>query len=314
MAGYDLALALGGGGVRCMMHVGILDVLSREGIIPDLVVGSSIGSVIGGVYAYRPDAEFLKRFALRFSGGVMPRKIESFLSTDPKSLASKLRSFISFSVAFVHSYWDQGMISPDMVKRAYRNVAGRGVLERRKFLVEDTEIRLGILTTDIISGDAVVITTGDMPDAMYASSAMPGVCKPLNLKGMLLMDGGIISLLPVMAAHIMGAKRVIALDSVARIKGLVYNNSIEMLDKASEIRGYRWNLVERSLADMVISADEVRDFEWFQFSKAATCIEAGSSRTEAMLDEVKALLDSPGDSELMKKRSEMEKFYPYRII
>ncbi len=314
MARYDLALALGGGGVRCMMHVGILDVLSREGIVPDLVVGSSIGSVIGGVYAYRPDTGFLKNFAIRFSNGIVARKIESFLSTNPRSFGSKLRSFVSFSIAFVHSYWDQGMISPDMVKRAYRNVAGRGILESRKFLVEDAEISLGILTTDVISGDAVIITTGDMPDAMYASSAMPGVCKPLKSKGMLLMDGGIISLLPVMAAHILGARRIIALDSEARMRGPVYNNSIEMLDKASEIRGYRWNLVERSLADLVISAKQVKDFEWFQFSKAATCIVAGSKEAEAMLDKIMDLLDRPPDSELMERRAALERFYPHRII
>jgi len=314
MSRYKLALALGGGGVRCMAHVGVIDAIDKEGIKPDLIVGSSIGSVIGGVYAYRTDPEFLYNFAIRFADGIMARKIEKFLSTNPRSYVSKISSFLSFSVAFVHAFWNQGIISPGMVKRAYRNVVGEGVLEKRKFFIEDTAISFAILTSDIKSARAVIITKGDIADAMYASSAMPGVCKPLRSENMLLMDGGIISLLPVMAAHILGAERIIAVDTEARIKPPVYNNSIEALDIASSIRGYRWNLIERSLADMVISADEIRDYGWYQFSKARECIKAGRKSVEKNLEKIKGLVSSAPDKNKRDLRLFLEGFYPYAIV
>lgn len=314
MSEYNLALALGGGGVRCMAHVGVFKALEEQGIKPDLIVGSSIGSVVGGVYAYKNDTEFLNRFALKFSNNPVVNTIERSLTTNPKSLISKVTSFFSFGLGFVYAFWNQGFISEGLVKRAYKDVVGKGVLSSRQFYLENSTIPFAALATDIISGSAVIITKGDIPKAMYASSAMPGVCKPADYMDIHLMDGGIISILPIMAAHILGAKKIIAIDTEAEIKGFRYNNALEALDIGSTIRGYRWNILERSLADMVISPPGIKGYDWYRFSKASVCMDAGYSVITERINEIKEIIDGSSDKGKQDLRVLLEKFYPYSII
>jgi NTE family protein len=314
MMEYNLALALGGGGVRCMAHVGVFKALEKEGIRPDLIVGSSIGSVIGGVYAYKNEADFLNTFALKFSNNPVVKRIESSLTTDPNRLLSKLTSFFFFGMGFVHAFWKQGFISERLVKRAYKDVVGKGVLNSRQFYLENSIIPFAALTTDIRSAKAVIITKGDIPRAMYASSAMPGVCKSVEYMGRSLMDGGIISILPVIAAHVLGAKKIIAVDTESEIRPPRYNNAIEALDIASTIRGYRWNILERTLADIVIAPTSIKRYDWYRFSKAPECIDAGYSATIGRINEIKDVISASPNREKQDLRRSLEKFYPYSII
>ncbi len=314
MSKYDLALVLGGGGVRCMAHVGVFKALERQGIKPDLIVGSSIGSVVGGVYAYKNEVEFLNRFALKFSNNPVVKRIESSLTTNPNKLLSKLASFFFFSMGFVHAFWNQGFVSEKFVRNAYRDVVGKGVLSSRQFYLENSIIPFAALATDIKSAKAVIITKGDIPKAMYASSAMPGVCKPVEYIDRSLMDGGIISILPVMAAHVLGANKIIAVDTESEIRPPRYNNAIEALDIASTIRGYRWNILEKSLADIVISPTSIKKYDWYRFSKAPECIDAGYNAITERINEIKDVISASPNREKQDLRRSLKEFYPYSII
>ncbi len=308
------ALVLGGGGVRCMAHVGVFFELERQGLKPDLIVGSSIGSVLGGVYAYKNEAEFLLEFAERFSTNRVVRILERALSRDPQRKASKVMSFFSFTAGFIHSFWSQGFLSLDLLMRAYRDVAGKGVLHSRRFYVEDTLIPFAALATDMNTAEAVIITTGELPDAMYASSALPGVCKPHPYRGLSLADGGIVSIVPVLAAHILGAERIIAVDTDPKVRDIACKNSIEVIDHAATIRGLRWNELETSLADIVISPEGIRGYRFFEFSKTQVCLEAGRQAVQGCLPQIRELMQGEADRDKGSLRQALAGKYRYSIL
>jgi NTE family protein len=307
---YRLALVLGGGGVRCMAHVGVFIELERAGIIPDLIVGSSIGSVMGGVYAYKKDADFLWDFAFRFAKNPVVRILERYMSREPGRL-SRISTSIAFSLGLAYISWQYGFLSSDLIKKAYRDILGSKMLRSRRFNLEDCEIPFAPLATDIETARAVILTRGDIPNAMYASCALPGICKPYRLDQMSLLDGGIVSLVPVMAAHILGAERIIAVDTDAKLHG--YGNIVEMLEQASAIRGYRWNMMETGLADLVIKP-MVFEHVWYQFSQSNVCIMAGKKAAREEMDKIKELISREPNREKIAERSYLAGYYPHVIV
>jgi len=297
-----------------MAHVGVFLELEKEGIHPDLIVGSSIGSVMGSVYAYKNEAAFVHDFARKFSSNRLALLLERYMTTDPHNFFSKLLSFFSFTAGFVHSYWNQGFLSYSLVKRAYQDVFGKDVLSSRTFNIEDCKIPFAALTADLNTGNAVILSHGDLAKAVFASSAMPGICKPLDWDHMLLLDGGVISLVPVLAAHLLGAKKIIAVDTETKIKASIYKNSIETIDTASSMRGYRWNMMETKMADIVLPLEGISEHSFYQFSHAGQCVEIGHRAIRSKMQEVKDLIAARPDNAKIRRRKELESFYPYVII
>lgn len=297
-----------------MSHVGVFRGLEDQGIRPDLIVGCSMGSVLGGVYAYNANVAFLEGFAQRFSENHVATRLERFLMNDHSSTLSRMVSFSFYSLGFANSYWRHGYLSTRLVNRAYRDVVGEGVLGARRFHVEDTTIGFAVLSADMISGDAVIITKGDIPETLFASSAFPGVCKPVHYNDMYLMDGGIVSVVPVLAAHILGADRIIAVNTEPRPVHAAQKNALEAIDKASNIRARRWNDLETDLADIVISPEGISEYKFFEFSKISRCVDAGRIAIEDRMEDIKGLMAEDGDPKKKQRRKELEATYGYRVI
>ncbi len=314
MTRYNTALVLGGGGVRCMAHAGVFKALHEHGIEPDLIVGSSIGSVLGAVYAYLQDPVYVEGFANRFSSNKMLQKMERTINRHGETVFSKATSFLAFSFGIINAFRRQGIVSEELVKKIYANILGDGVLLSRKFLIEDTAIPFAALTTDYNTAEAVAVTKGELPTILYASSAYPGLCKPVLYGGRVLMDGGVISVVPVLAAHLLGAKKIIAIDTESKTAQKSFKNGVEVINHAANIRGHRLNIVEKKLADIVISPD-INGYKFYEFSKMKECQEAGYKETIKAIDRIKGLVSSPDhDSEIYHKRQTMEAYYPFAVI
>ena len=294
-----------------MAHAGVFMELKRAGIIPDLIVGTSLGSVMGGVYAYKEDAQFLRQFALRFCDNHIVRTLERALAYKPGFL-SQLGRCLGFSLGLAYISWRYGILTSAFLKKAFNDIVGSKVLETRRFKIEDCRIAFAPLAVDLVTARAVILTRGDIPDAMFASSAVPGICKPHRQDGMALLDGGIVSLVPVLAAHILGAERIVAVDTDAKVRGS-YDNVVQMMEQASAVRGYRWNRLETSLADMVIEPD-VKAYYWWKFSRAEKCIAAGRVAARENMDKIRELISRPPDKRKAAERDELVRFYPYQII
>lgn len=308
---YELAFALGGGGVRGMAHVGVLIELERAGIIPDLIVGSSMGAVMGGVYAYQQDADYLWGFALRFADNPVLKVIEHALSHKP-GFCARIGAGLGLSLGWAYVYWQGGFLTSARLKRAYRDIIRNRMLSTRRFLLEDCRVAFAPLAVDLGTARAVIMTTGDIPDAMFASSALPGVCKPHRRDGMALLDGGLVSVVPVMAAHLLGAKRIIAVDTDAKVRG-TYANGFELIEQASAVRGYRWNMLETDLADCVI-APQIAPYAWSQFSRTEACIQEGRRAARTKIGEIKTLLGRTPDKAKAGAREALRKYYPHVIV
>jgi NTE family protein len=176
-----VALVLGGGGLRGFAHVGALRALEEAGIRPDIVVGTSAGSVVGAAYA----------------SGMSPAQIRS------AALAVKVSSLVDLT-------WSpSGIIRGDNLAAWVGKVTGGLPIER-------FPIRFAAVATDLGSGQPVLIDRGSAGRAIQASSAVPGINVPVPSRTGHLVDGGVTSLVPVRFARALGADVVIAVDIYCR--------------------------------------------------------------------------------------------------
>lgn len=189
-----LGLALGAGAARGMAHLGVLRELEKAGLAPDVVAGTSIGALVGGMYA----------------AGKLDRLTEVALGLDWKQIA---RYFVEIS--FPRS----GLIEGNKLTALLAEIVGE---------VELTELALPFraVTTNLMTGEEVVISDGDLVEAIRASIAVPGIFTPARRGDDLLVDGGLVNPVPVSVCRTMGAERIIAVDlNYGRVKDTRARNS-----------------------------------------------------------------------------------------
>jgi len=285
-----IGLALGGGAARGLAHVGVLKVLLRAGLKPDVIVGTSIGALIGAMYAAEPDPDTVTSRIERYFQG------ESF---------SKLRfDFFSARASEGEPVGFLDSVSNYLKKRYFYAVS----LTRRSFineedflaniaelvddiLLENTRIPMGVVCTDIHEGKRVVLSEGPMRRAVAASSAIPGVLPPINVDGRYLVDGGWVDQLPSEPCRIMGADFVIGVD-VARNLEEDFNLDlgVDILRRANQITRHTLNDVWRRDADFVITPD-VAYMNWAGFDCAPDCIRRGERAAEYALPQLRYALE-----------------------
>lgn len=174
-----IGLALGSGSARGLAHLGVIRALQEAGIKIDCVAGTSIGALVGAVYA----------------AGSIDSLENTFQNFDWKKMVS------FFDVIFPKS----GLIDGAKVRDLVRALVHAEV-------IESLPIPFCAVATDIQSGEEVLISRGDLIEAVRASIAVPGIFTPVRSNGLLLVDGGLVNPVPVSVARAMGAKIVIAVD------------------------------------------------------------------------------------------------------
>lgn len=251
-----VGLALGSGAARGLAHIGVLKVLKEAGIHVDLVVGTSMGAMIGACFAKDGEVTTVERIALKTT-----RKELAHL-LDPKF--GSLR---------------KGLIHGQRVEELLRSLLGR--LE-----FKDMEIPFAAVTTDINTGEEIVITKGPVLEAVRASIAIPGIFVPATLEGKCLVDGGLIDPMPVDILRDMGAKFVIAVNVITELqerrptgrhrKGSefesltpnIFNNLIQSI----HIMEYEIIKARMPRADIIISPDtsHINAFDFYKGEEAIT--------------------------------------------
>ena len=212
-----IALALGGGAARGFAHIGVIKALEAHGIAPDIVVGTSAGSLVGALYAGGYGGFDLQRVALQ---------IEDTLITD----------------------WtmpDRGFIKGEALQ-AFVNQA----VQNRP--LDKLNKPFATVVTDLQSGEQVVFRVGNTGMAVRASSTVPGVFQPLTINGREYVDGGLTSPVPVRAARAMGADLVIAVDISNVPRFGKTGDSFDILLQTFAIMGQRLASHELAEADIVI--------------------------------------------------------------
>jgi NTE family protein len=175
----SIALALGGGAARGFAHIGVMRTLTKHGIVPDIIVGTSIGAVVGGCYA----------------------------ADQLDSLESWARSL---TVRGVLGYLDLSFSGSGLISGSH--LAARLKDALADTLIENLPIRFAAITTELNTGHEVWLTRGRLVDALGASYALPGIFPPAHIGGRWLVDGALVNPVPVSAARALDARLVIAVN------------------------------------------------------------------------------------------------------
>ncbi|HLD49867.1 MAG TPA: patatin-like phospholipase family protein, partial [bacterium] len=299
MSGTLLGLALGSGAAYGLAHIGVIKALEREGIIPDVVVGSSIGALVGGLWA------------AGFSGQEMEDVAKSI---DKRSGFFKLLGFRDMSVAH------QGFFKGNQITRFLETYIGDKTFR-------DLKRPLKIIAADLFTSEEVILESGKVSEAIRASSSIPGIFRPLWHQGRYLIDGGVIDPLPIRILTSAGVKKIIAVnvlpgphdrmerntlrDEMRRqeqvtlkkapfykrllARGLhkVYNrytvNIFNVIMSTIQFMEYEMAQSWGAQADILIHPI-VKEAHWAEFYSPEKFIKVGEQKTEEQLDEIKRLI------------------------
>ncbi len=283
-----IGLALGSGGARGFAHAGVLQALEEAGIRPQLVAGTSMGAIVGGLYAQDPDPTKVWRrleayvhnedFASYWAPFV-PREDDD--ATDPQSRLSGIFDFMQ-----------RKMIAVKTVALASQqdDIRLRGPLAKLFGPVgfQELTIPMAAVALDLISGDKVVYNAGPVVDGLYASSAIPSIFPPVTTDGRMICDGGGPFRVPVDTCRDLGADFVIAVD-IPAYEETSFSTGLDMILRSNTIARQRLNKIICAQADFVIRP-EVTEFHWADFSAGEACRDRGYEAGLETVDELKKLL------------------------
>lgn len=278
-----IGLVFSGGGARGAAHVGVLKVLDAYGVPVDFIVGTSMGAIIGGLYASGMSAVDLER--------VLAEVDWSRLFDDRTS--RKLRSFRrkrdddfylvknSPGISWLHLDFPPGVLGGrriDLMLKRYT----LPVVSVRDF--DALPIPFRAVATDLASGEKVVLDSGDLAMAMRASMSIPVVFAPREIEGRLLVDGGLSDNLPVDVARRMGAEVLIGVDVSSPLRGKDELGSVldvtEQLTDIMTRRNMNEQLESLEAADVLIEPN-LGDLSMSSFERSKEAIAAGSRAAEA---------------------------------
>ena len=291
-----IGLALGGGAARGFAHIGVIRTLEAHGIVPDVIVGTSIGAVVGGCYAAK-EMDNLDRWAR------------------------------TLTVRGVLGYLDISLSGSGLIGGGHLAAQLESGLKESR--VEDLPIRFAAIATEFNTGHEIWLTRGRLADALRASYSLPGIFPPVLIGGRWLVDGALVNPVPVSAARALGARLVIAVNLNSDLFGrgtIIANHGPDENDIAPEpakVNGFRrmfsgerslrrqffgrrgrpglptvmveaFNVMQDRITRARLAGDppdvlispRLGGIGWFDFHRAAEAVEIGNEATTKSLDAV----------------------------
>ncbi|MCG2592639.1 patatin-like phospholipase family protein [Ramlibacter sp. XY19] len=253
-----IGLALGGGAARGFAHVGVIQVLEEAGIKPDLVVGTSAGSLVAALYASGRNGQQLQAVAM----------------------AMDEAAFADWTLPL----FNRGMLRGEALAR-YVNA------QVNNKLIESLPLPLGVVATELATGQGVLFQRGDTGAAVRASSAVPALFLPVKIGSREYVDGGLVSPVPVRYARQMGAEVVIAVDISSPPEGNPSGDPVQILLQTFAIMGKSINSWELKDAEVLVRP-ALAGMSGADFAGKRRAIEAGRAAMLAALPKLKAALEA----------------------
>jgi NTE family protein len=262
-----IGLVLGGGAARGVAHVGVLQTLEENGIYPSVIAGTSVGALVGGLYA---------------AGVSSPRLA---------ALVRDIKWLDLVSVRLPTVNWTDlartipmGLVDLDKLIEWIDQVLGGPVA------IEQLNLPYAAVATDLLTGEIVVMNEGSLAEAIRASCSVPGVFTPYHRNGRLLVDGVVVNNLPVSVAQDLGADYVIAVDLLPLIgDAQVEPRNVVELSMTALFMLARATQIEQDLADTLI-APAIKHINLADLSAGEVLLEAGRRAAEAALPRIQAAL------------------------
>lgn len=253
-----IGVALGGGFARGLAHIGVLKVLEQENIPVDFIAGTSVGSVIGAAYA----------------SGICCKELE------------EIAAIVRFKDFSRWTFSRFGIFSNDKM-----------ALFLNKFLrcktFEELRIPLAVTATDVVTGEAVVFTSGNLVDPVRASCAYPGMFLPVNVNGRLLVDGLLAHGVPAAPLRDMGAERVLSIFLSAHwVKPKGPRHVFDVIGQCFSIAQAKMCGPWKAASDVILEP-AIGEFGYDDFASAPALIRAGEAAARAALPQILEWLPEP---------------------
>lgn len=303
-----VGLVLSGGAAKGMAHVGVLKVLEEAGIEPDIITGTSMGSVIGGLYAigYRADSMETLLLQQDWEQVLSDRiELENVILEEKDYFENQL-----FEIGYKNGQFipPSGLIYGQQVD----NLLSRLALPAYKTEdFRDFPIPFRCVAADIVEGQPVVLDSGDLAGAMRASMAIPTAFTPVEREGKILIDGGLIRNFPVEEAKAWGADIIIGVyTGYVKADADKLQNFSKILMQSGFLMSVKDAQEQMPMVDLYIEPD-LRKYSAQDFSKADSIMAKGEQAARAMLPELRALkmrLDSLGAHQAAHRMKAPESF------
>jgi len=254
-----IALVLGGGAARGFAHVGVIRALEQGRIPIDMVVGTSVGSLIGAIYA-----SDLNSFELEWTAFTLEKYhlldygLMSALSGMGTVKGDKLESFVKTKIPVEN--------------------------------IEDLKLPYAAIATDLNRGTRVVLRKGSIARAVRASSAIPGVFQPVEHQDLLLVDGGVVDNIPISVAREMGADIVIAVDIGENVTNFNITNIFDVILQSVYIM-FNENTVSRKKDADILITPALESVGMFDFTRKKQVMQAGIDAAQKALPEIASAVE-----------------------
>lgn len=286
MAKVKVGIALGGGGARGLAHLGVLQVLEEEHIPIDVISGTSMGAIIGALYAYNPDIRALTAKVRQCIETGAFRALMNDLNKekDREGLLYKFSGFIKRAYLSTIIKTRLSVIPKERIENVIVELLPN-------INIEDLKIPFCATATNLFKGEEIIISKGPLRKAVLASASIPGILPPVEWNGDLLTDGGSVSECPINGCRLLGADLVIAVNVKSRKRYLEHlDNGLEVISRANYITGARLNDLNLLKADIVINPP-VGNIHWAHFKMVDHCLKRGEravwSKLELMKETIK---------------------------
>ena len=274
-------LVLMGGGARGLAHVGVLDVLQKEGLSPDMIVGTSMGAIIGGLFAAGFSPMKLKEMTEELS---LDRWVDR---PNLPFLPKKPHSIIEFFLLDAYRTRLQKRIKQDKedkIEEHFKEIVG-------DVRIEDLPVQFACNAVDLISGKEILFEEGELYKALRATMSLPVVFEPVRMDDMLLVDGGVLNNVPVETAKKLEADRTVLVDIHRPLKEVAtqeIKSTFQLIQRMVETMAANTTVEKIKLADCVVRVD--LDVDIFDFSNPSGLIEAGERAASENIEEIQKLI------------------------
>ncbi len=258
MSRRKLGLALGAGSARGLAHIGVIQVLLEHGIQVDFVAGSSMGGIVGGLFAAGLDMYFLEKYAQKFS----------------------MKKYLDFSLR------DGGLVRGRKTEQLIR-------LLTKNIGIEQTKIPFACVGVDLGTGELKTFRKNiPLYQAIRATISIPGVFAPYKIEDRYYIDGGILERVPVQAVKDLGADVVIGVDVLARgQEEEPPRNVIDTLQRTLSITDWYITKQKEHLADLLLTPDVYRGVDPYSSRDSQVCIQKGREAALNHLEDIQLLLE-----------------------
>ena len=290
-----VGVVLSGGGAKGLAHIGALKVIEEAGIQIDYIGGTSMGAIIGGLYASGYSATQLDSIfrSIDFTNLIqdnLPRSAKSFYEKEAAEKYALTLPFDNFKVSFPQAYSGGQNVYNELVR----------ILYHVKDVSDFSKLPIPFLciATDVETGEEVLLDKGYLPEAIMASGTLPSLFEPASMGEKVLIDGGVVNNYPIQEVRNMGADIIIGVDVQHGLRDR------EALLSATEIllqiNNYRTalDMVEKSAMTDIYIKPDIGDFSVVDFNSGQKIIDSGTSAAMEKMEALKKLSKqkaSPGD-------------------